>query len=95
MKHRNIGILLSMGLQKLFRDDLGHLPTPSWAVLTPLPKEGRKSVDPLSTSPFLQPFSLALQAAVRMTPKGWTPHMSSNPKALGLTWDQMDSFHRP
>lgn len=64
MRHRSISILLSTGLQKLFRDNLGHLATPSWPVSTPLPKEDQKSVDALSTSPFLQPFYLAPQAAV-------------------------------
>lgn len=63
MRHWSISILLSTGLQKLFRDSLGHLATPSGAVSTPLPKEDQKSVDPLSSSSFLQPFILALQTA--------------------------------
>lgn len=67
MRHRSIGILLSTGLQELFRDDLGHLATPSWAAL---PREDQKGVDSLGTSP---------SCSSRMAPRSWTSHRSSQP----------------
>lgn len=73
MRHRSVGILLSTGLQKPFRDNVGHLAAPSWADSTPLPKENQQSVDALPAAFLLGP------AGSMVTPRSWTPHWSSQP----------------
>lgn len=98
MRHWSIGILLSTGLQELFRDNLGHLAAPSWAVS--FAQGGPQECESPEHLPLLAAFLLGpAGCSDRVTPR--TPHMSSqpafqpHPKALGLLWDQMDSFHRP